>query len=580
MGQKKNSKIILIIIILLIILIILTGVAYTYFATDIFKSNKELFFKYITQMGDEQNGFIDVGLKEYLEKKNNESYENNGTFTLNITSENGTSQEYDTINNFNISFSGQTDKTNNRFLQDISLNYSDDVTFPISYQKVEDTIGVQTKYVGDKYVAIDTKDSENEALEEISDLKQKTSEIGEVLQSLFSKEEWNQIQENYVKVINEQLQETQFTKIEENNKKGYKLSLTKEQIKNILIQLLETLKNDQTILDKINEAMEGQNFIKITATTIDNYIKDVENSNMFNSDAIFEITVFQQEGKTTEVLLVTEEIEIKIEKKKEQNLLQYIVSIETIGEEDSNRISFSANYTGLETLQNMNETYEVELQLELPFNSQITYNANANLNTNESNQITYKYQFNNQITFGNMIEIEEFSDENAMILNDYEPEQVSNFLEQVKERIELVNKKQMEELGLEESENPLIQMLTPLFGMTMYNQAIESIDGTSNNMAELEINTFNMKFEQYEGTNLKGATVKGLLSTIQQNNQMYEDGEYGKFIEIHFDGEEFEGTEQNISYIKSSIEVENSYRVEFEKDEDTGLIYRAVINKK
>ena len=51
MGQKKNSKIILVIMLLLVILIVLTGGAYTYFATDLFKSNKELFFKYIIRNG-------------------------------------------------------------------------------------------------------------------------------------------------------------------------------------------------------------------------------------------------------------------------------------------------------------------------------------------------------------------------------------------------------------------------------------------------------------------------------------------------------------------------------------------------
>ena len=76
-----------------------------------------------------------------------------------------------------------------------------------------------------------------------------------------------------------------------------------------------------------------------------------------------------------------------------------------------------------------------------------------------------------------------------------------------------------------------------------------------------------------------GVTVKGLLSTIQRNNETRED-ESRKIKEIHFDGEEYEVTEQNITLLKSNVETEKAYRVEFEKDEDTGIIYRAVINKK
>lgn len=681
MGQKKNSKIILIMIILLVTLIILIGVVYAYFTTDMFRSNKELFFKYITQMGEEQNGFMDTELKEYFEKQKNEAYSNDGTFSLNIGTE--SEEEYDTINNFNISFSGKNDKTNHRFLQDISLNYSNYITFPISYKKIEDIIGLQTKYVGNKYIAVKIDNLENEALTTIRDFVQATSKIEELKQSPFSKEEWKQIQEKYVKVINEQLQEVQFTKVEENNKKGYKLALTEEQIKNIIIQLLETLKNDQTVLDKINEFIEQrESSAKITTTTIDNFIKDIENETTSDEET-YEITVFQEKGKTTQLsvkikeTVEAQEIEIKVEKKREDNLLQYRISFIPNLEEPDKSISLIANYTGLSTLQNVNETYEVELQGELPSNSQIiektriakesteikaeeekekvqllvqgvkvtsymngdssatitledlekekqdtpsTYanmefepsdednilitftdtkdefeidskgkiikepemeteqTSNANANTNENNSIIYKYQFNNQITFGNTAEIEEFSDENAMILNNYEAEQVSDFLEKVEERIKLVNKQQMEELGLEEDENPILQMLAPFFGINLYNQAIGTINGTTSNMNELEVNTFNAKFENYESTNLQGVTVKGLLSTIQLNNESQENNRQIK--EIHFDGEEFEGSEQNISYIKSSIETENYYRVEFERDENTGLIYRTVINKK
>ena len=91
------------------------------------------------------------------------------------------------------------------------------------------------------------------------------------------------------------------------------------------------------------------------------------------------------------------------------------------------------------------------------------------------------------------------------------------------------------------------------------------------------MNAFNQKFELYQSTNTKGATVKGLLTTIQNNNET--EGNY-KIEEINVDGEEYEVTEQNITYLKSSINVDDAYRVEFEKDSNTGLIYRAVINKR
>ena len=74
-----------------------------------------------------------------------------------------------------------------------------------------------------------------------------------------------------------------------------------------------------------------------------------------------------------------------------------------------------------------------------------------------------------------------------------------------------------------------------------------------------------------------GTTTRGLLTVIQTNNE--EEGTQ-KIKEINFDGTEYEVTDQNIVFIKSSIEPESYYRIEFEKDTDTGIIYRVVINKK
>ena len=85
MRQKKSSKIIVIIIIILVILISLAGIAYTYFATDTFKGNKELFFKYVLQMGEEQEGFIETELKQYFEKQKNTPYLDEGSIDANVT---------------------------------------------------------------------------------------------------------------------------------------------------------------------------------------------------------------------------------------------------------------------------------------------------------------------------------------------------------------------------------------------------------------------------------------------------------------------------------------------------------------
>ncbi len=156
----------------------------------------------------------------------------------------------------------------------------------------------------------------------------------------------------------------------------------------------------------------------------------------------------------------------------------------------------------------------------------------------------------------------------------------------------------MEELGASEEQNP-IKYIIPTY--------ILSQNENGQNTNQEEVNTFNAKFELYQSTNSKGATVKGLLTTIQNNNEIEGNNKIeevnlnGEEFEVteqnitlmkssinveddykieFVNGEEFEVTEQNITLMKSSINVEDDYKIEFEKDSNTGLIYRAVVNKK
>ena len=64
MNQRKNKKILIILIIILLIVVLILGAAIIYFLTDILKSDKELFFKYIAQVGDSKNGFTSQDLNK------------------------------------------------------------------------------------------------------------------------------------------------------------------------------------------------------------------------------------------------------------------------------------------------------------------------------------------------------------------------------------------------------------------------------------------------------------------------------------------------------------------------------------
>lgn len=170
------------------------------------------------------------------------------------------------------------------------------------------------------------------------------------------------------------------------------------------------------------------------------------------------------------------------------------ISIEARNENNEvARILFAGSFNGLKTMESVQETYQVTMQI------------------SESQNITY--MINNNVNFAESIDIEGFTEDNSITLNDFEEEQVTNFLEAVTQRITEVNKQQMEELGLEENQNPLLNIFS-MHNLVAYNTTLDE-DSTK----VLETNLYNNEYLMYESTNSRGVTTKGLMTIISENNE-------------------------------------------------------------
>lgn len=544
MNQKKNKKII-ILIVGIIVLILGVGLAYTYFATDVFNSNKQMFFKYLAQTSDEKKGFVNNDVIKYFEKRKNTPYETNGQISFEIQSSNN-EEIIENTNKCNITIKGKVDNANQKINQEINVNYAEDVKFPILYQKIGDLVGLQTDYVGSKYIGADksklgevlnTNNSENSNLEDLQ----------------ISEEQIKHIKDTYYKVLDEQLHDNNFTTIRDGKKIAYQLNLSEEDLRNILVKILETLKNDQSTLEKLNEYLKMQNQLpEITTENIDEMIEELNSIQEFK-DTNLQITVHVENKKLSKVeIAINNYLKVIIEKLENGNSKQYNMSAEVNIDDESIKVYLNAKYSGLQSLQTINEDYELGF---------ITGSEN------------YIYYYNNEVNFVDNVEIQDFNEDNILVLSDYNNEQVENLMSAVVNRLGEVNKQLMERLGLTETQNPLIYCI-PLVG---------SINQTANNVINNSSDTlgdmYNKTFEQYEGNNIRGATVNGLLQTILANNYSYEDDDSHIIKQINFNGEEFEVTEENITLIRSEVNVGETYSVECEKDENTGLVNRIVINK-
>ena len=649
MEQKKSKGLLITIIVILMIIILLIGIiAYLYFFTDMFKSNKQLFFKYTSQIVQNEDGFIGNQLRQYFQKKNSTSYENSGEMTFEVSIPN-MEEDLEMANNFNITYTGKENPNNSKSEKEISINYSDSVNIPLTYRKTNNITGIQTQYIGSSFVAV-KNDEEISGLEDINNLLK--------LQNLeFSNEEIQNLKTTYFDNILNVLDDSKFSTLTEGDLTGYKLTLTGEEFKNGLVQILNVLKTDTNTMYKLNDILQGVGMdILLDEDSIDDIIESVNDLEI--SDNI-EMTVYATGGSLSRVDIGMTGNTLTINKVGNDQEVTYTMSLNTT-EQDTSAI-FTAKYSGLNS-DNVTETYELTLEgmygeteilqqakeaqdtvaissekeniqllittvktnkiaagedgtqisdtdveeelssgeddsyadMRLEKETDTTFNitfvstgdrfvidntgeiveepgettTNENSTDTTENAISHnKYSLTNNVQFKDGVEIEDLTEENAVILNDQDKEYVTNLMNAIQQRIVEVNQVKMEELGVSEDENP-IQYLIPAF--LQANQASTEID-------EQAVNTFNAKFELYQSTNTKGATVKGLLTTIQNNNETEGNNQ---IEEINFDGEEYEVTEQNITFLKSSINVDDAYRVEFEKDSNTGLIYRAVINKR
>ena len=573
MNQKKSTKILLIFIIILIILILLAAGVFTYFATDLFKSDKELFFKYITQIGDEKKGFFDKNLSQYIEKRENVPFNNQGSLSLDISGND--KDDFKALKDFNISFSGQVDTSNKNITQNINLNYSSDVKFPVNYKQKENNIGIQLPLVTNKYIAVDlSKNSEsNSSYQQYTRLISKTENLFGLE---ISEEQVKNIINKYKEVLYNELKDEYFSEIQESDLTGYKISLKNDDINNIIVKLLETLKEDQETLNKINEYLNTQNgSSKITVNDINSQIKNIQNSSNIDEDETLEVIVYKNKNAVSKIELRLDSTTISLEK----NNYEYML---TCNYEGKKAIQFLMSFDGLQSLQNIKEKFELKQFLD------------------EDNEFTYK--LDNEINFTDKFNLDDFDNENSWMLTNYDNNSVQNFLKQVGERVEIINKEQMAKLGLKEDENPLIYMnpFALTFSINMKSAMEKSQESMERDRAQMEeqeellrfyekqvlnsssnesnaenIEKFNNKFEVYKGTNLSAQTVKGLLTTISLSN---ENSESYKIKEINFEGQEYEASEQNITFVKSDVDMSKNYRVEFEKDQDTGIIYRVIIN--
>lgn len=521
MKKNKGLKITIIILAILIILSII-AFALIYVFTDLFKSNKELFAKYAVSMMQEKTAFLTSNLKEYINKKSTTPYENNGSLTANISSNSNEqiNNMFNFANNARINFSGKVDAANNRDEQNINIFYTNDVSLPFNYKHVEDIYALQADFALPNYVGIENNNIP-ELLQKLGVNIDSSVEIpnkieGQDLETIkFSDEEMKGLYNNYFMPAINNLTDDKFSKMENSDGSvDYAITLTVEDLKNILIQMLQNLSQDTSLISKINsiyqEISNGTETI-ITADDVNDMISNLQETKVNDGDLTVTITQFN--GKVNKV-------DITIISSSESNSNSV----------DSSTEEIEANFTIIKEETSSNLTYDISLNMlsgetEITGGLEMSYtNINTNsvvenyaITVNVNDMTNLKYSFSNNVVFANSVGIADFDLNNTIVLNNYQAADIQTFLNQLGTIITNKNEEQMKKIGYPtELINPIYMWIAgPALNLYIYNMT--SNITSSANLNDQAVAAYNQQFLNYEGTRT-GTQVRTLVNLVSSHN--------------------------------------------------------------
>lgn len=369
----------------------------------------------------------------------------------------------ESVNDLSITSKGKIDRTRKLVEQDMSINYSNDISLPIGYKQNDNLYGLTSSMIVNTYISV--KNENLQGLYEKFEGDTTTDNLVTIPDEIdtgileinlsYIKGEVQKLQE----IIQDNVTEANFSKVDENS---LALTLDQNQTMTIVTKLLEEVKNSKILPENIKEAVAEI----ITAAR-----------NAKETEADFLKVVVKKDGNITITVKDILTLNIRIT---ENNITistnndngSVIITINKIG--SGERVEYDIDYTVI-----AEETSKIYLKAKYSNISQDTANENYIFgmeSTDGDNEIVYEYNFVTEKVFVPGMSIEPITASNSFVINDANKEYLTEMLgPAIMNRIILVNRNQMEQLGLEETQNPLIYA-TP-FGYMLYQfSSLDTLD--------------------------------------------------------------------------------------------------------
>lgn len=527
MIPRKRKKKIIISISIIVLILLLIMLAILYITTDLFKSSSTLFAKYIAQNFTQMEGLVTINESESI--KETEQLLQNNKYTSNIEANVIYSKDGNTENNINkmkLLIDSQIDKNGNYDYKDIQILNNEEQIAGLEYLFQNDSKHIRLDGIKQ---FVNSEENYTEIIEDVKNIN-----IEELI--TFSKEDKKSLKDKYLKFLGEGIQSDKFSKqsgviIQVDGKQlktnAYSIKLTKEEFNNVYIKLLEQLKDDEIILNKIQELSnkvqeieqklneEEQNLQDFYQQIIEEKIEEIKNNNIGQQEQ--KITVYEHQGTTVKTLiekekntltvdLVNEENRKVVEIKNEQNTEKensIDFKIERAIEEVKESTSISIINTKDDKAQNINIEYSKEVENNNNNSKYLTIKVNNDTNSVELN-VSDKINIVNN--FSNSIVLDE---ENSIELETLDKETRKN----IETILENTFNKQIENITTLFDYDNLIDML---IDVELMQERPEDIN-TGGNITEVEKNRFNANFEFYVGEKIRKEDIQKLIEVAKNN---------------------------------------------------------------
>jgi len=472
MITKKKKILIIVLIVLVILSIMVISFSLLYIQTDLFKTDEQLFYKYISKNAEVINLYDKEWFEKYNEKIKEVPYSNNGEISFKLESSNDT-EKAKALNNLKINFQGKTDKKNKKQSQDIKLVYNNNNFFELNYIRTNDIYGIKSDEVVNKYLSIENNNLKEFAkklgVEDISNIPDKLEipNYEEILK--LTDEEKKILKDRYIKLLQEQISEANFSKEKNESNNLYILTLTETQLNKLTVAFLEIVKNDEIILNILSKGMKAKYKEKSEVSDIKENIQntiDELNKQETEDREYLKIVVYEKDRKLEKTEVIIENTKILLEINNENSLTIEITNIEDGSSELKTEVSnaldnlsykIDINKNNSENTAEMNVSAkinnEIKVSLVIKHNNLLEANSmedNIILEVNASDTGTTKYDYMNKKQFDSNIKIEELNQENSAKINDFTKEDIENTLLAIGNQLEMVITKKMQEMQIPE----------------------------------------------------------------------------------------------------------------------------------